>query len=493
MIVSETSFTLPLYWAGSETLAFQGQDIDNFIYQYYLTGDRWVNETVREFGQYMIDTFDPLTTRPAGDLYSYQPYMFLASLYEMTWDERLGDKLRAMRWTLDPETTTGFMNWPTMSAWYKWYVEMYGPLRDYQVTGSHEAKETFLKLAQLMIDHGPAGRHAGGETMGYDDNYGLAMNLAWQLTGDVRYPSHARDNFNTRLFWFSQSSGETHRVGPFVAAHSPQGLDSLAFLMDLLDRMPADVPMHPALPLEESDAPVDIYFLKPPEQEARIEMVTGSGFDLGLTQLLDKRDAKKRLGSITLTTYPTYTARDPQAGLDRDGQFARLLVPKEALPGQYRLQDVDHVDWSTIKQMVVVAPKGAALDIASAEPASWYFLLPAQKRGSIHVDQPMILTQAGSSRIIAADSWYELEGGSEDVLVQIQPQKAGFEPLPFQKSRSHVTMSQLVPSSVFVQFRGDIPPVLAAHDPSHFFLPTIIPSTQERSSARKRSTPEMDE
>lgn len=469
MILSQVAYNLPLHWAGHETLAFQGQDIDNFIYQYYLTGDRWVHETVQEFGQYMIDHFDPRTTRPVGDMYNYQPYMFLASLYEMTWDEKIGDKLRAMRWTLDPDTTTGFMDWPSMSAWYKWYVELFGPLRDYMVTGSHEARDTFLKLAYLHINHAPAD-HTNVDTMGYDDNFGLAMNLAWRMTGDDRFAAHGRDLFNRRLFWFSHESGQTHLVGPYRSAHTAQGLDTFAFLMDLLSHMPQDTPRYPAVPIPGDAANVDVYFIKNYNHAARLDLVYGDGFDVLLTQLLDPGDKIKRLGSLELNMRPTYTAKDPNAGLGAG--FAELVIPKEAMPAQYRMVNVREVDWvEHIDKIVAVAPEGMALPADSAEPASWYFMIHAGKKGAIHVDLPVTLDRGGESRELAADAWHTLEGGAEDQLVRITPARRAFEPLPFKENRGYTLLSREVKEAVFVQFRGDIPPVLAPHDGDRYFIP----------------------
>ncbi len=485
MILSETSYNLPLYWAGTETMGFQGQDIDNFIYQYYLTGDRWVHETVQRFGQYLIDTFDPRTTKPAGDMYNYQPYMFLASLYEMTWDERLGDQLRAMRWTLDPDTTTGLMNWPTYGAWYKWYIELFGPLRDYQVTGSQQARDAFLKLAHLYITHAPAGRHLNGD-MGYDDNYGLAMNLAWQLTGDERFAAHGREMLSRRLFWFSAESGESHRVGPFVAAHSPQGLDSYAYLMDLVAHMPADTPRYPALEVGADSPPVEVYLVKAPGAATHLAGVGGGNFDVNLARLLDRKDARNRLGLFKITQWPRYAVNDPQAGLHDRDRYLELLLPREMAPGQYRLQDVREVSWTNARQLVVAAPQGLAIPAASATPASWYFRIPAGKRGALYVDQPVLLERHGKSETVAPDTWCELVGGPEDEVVKLTPARSDFDPLPFQPGRGYTVLSRIVKGTILVQLRGDIPPVLTPHDPGRLFLPDLIaPAAAPAPPARK--------
>lgn len=472
MILSEISFTLPLYWAGHEALGFQGQDIDNFIYQYYLTGDRWAHETVQHFGEYMAQHFDPRTTRPAGDMYNYQPYMFLASLYEMTWDERLGDKLRAMRWTLDPQTTTGFIDWPTMGAWYKWYIELFGPLRDYMVTGSHEARTTFLKLARLYITHAPAGRHMTGDDMGYDDNYGLAMNLAWQLTGDDRFAAHAREMFSRRLFWFSDESGQTHRVGPYMSAHSPQGLDTLAFLMDLVERMPDATAPYPAVQISDSSDDMEVYFIKDKNRPIQLDLLCGEDFDISLTHLLDSGDAHRRLGTFEVNMRPAHTASDPAASTN--ASYAELLLPKEALPGQYRLQDIGEVVWTDVEKIVVVAPEGLALPAASDAPSSWYFMIPAGKSGAIHVDQPVILERAGQRRELSADTWHQLEGTAKDQLVGVTPARRAYESFPFREGRGYTLMPRFIKGAVLLKFRGDIPPVLAQHDPERFFLPEHI-------------------
>jgi hypothetical protein len=321
--------------------------------------------------------------------------------------------------------------------------------------------------------------------MGYDDNYGLAMNLAWKLTGDDRFAAHARETFSRRLFWHSEESGQTHRVGPYTSAHSPQGLDSLAFLMDMVARIPDTIPPFPAVGMGRGSNSVDVYFLKEPNRTARFGLRCGGDFDVNLTQLLDPADAKQRIGSFELNTRPTYSASDPTKGLHAGSRYAELVIPKEAMPGHYCLRNVSEVAWAEVGKMVVVAPapEGLLLPAESDTPATWYFMLPAGKRGAIHVDQPVILERAGQRSELAADAWHEFEGGPEDQLLSITPARRGFEPLPFRKGRGYTVMTNIVKAAVALKFRGEIPPMLAQHDPDRFFLPHIISASGNKTVA----------
>jgi hypothetical protein len=108
------------YWAGEEHAkdpsgmlsGHQGKDLENLLYQFYLTGDRHALDAVNNFGEVYLAKWDPTVLPNVGATSNnHMPLGFGAILYRHTWDERFRDKAAAARdRVIDLNTTTGLVD-----------------------------------------------------------------------------------------------------------------------------------------------------------------------------------------------------------------------------------------------------------------------------------------------------------------------------------------------------------------------------------------------
>ncbi|HWB00979.1 MAG TPA: hypothetical protein VG713_20950, partial [Pirellulales bacterium] len=476
-LVSEET---PFYWSGRVTLGsgvidgHQGRDLEGFFLQHYLTGDRWALETVRQFGETFLRDFDPGVLPNIGANSNIaQPLTSAAALYGNTGDERYRQKLEQIRARcIDLRTLVGWVDNDYYGAWHKFPNSVSAELDDYLVTGADLPRQAFLKAARIWLWHRPE------SDTGYQDRDGRVCNYAWRQTGDLRYAEYIEERLDRALFEYVALDGtfrdenvvSTVRGGPHQGGtHAFNFLETAYYGMDLLAATEGQRKPYVVADSGVGGHPVEIWLAKEWHEPITLELQTSPQPDLQVRWTPDEKMRPTRDYHdmpIHWQSYPNYFSKSAP-GLA--GGYARAEIGVETVAGEYRLVNVPLVFATDAKKLVMVARDGITLRGTSATPPTWYFEVPAGKQGAIFVNKPVVLKLDDQPAPCPPGAWLELHGGSSG-------------------RKASITASGLV----FLNFRGGVPPVLAQHDASRYFVPREIQSemSQRESNA---STARSDE
>lgn len=462
----------PIYWAGEEDRfgggmlnGHQGFDAEGFLLQRYLTGDRWGEETIVKSGESILARFKPEVLPEIGaSSDGAQPFLTAAALYLHTGDARyraLLDKIRERM--IDLRTITGWADPNYYGAWEKYNIKAAGSLADYLATGSPLSRQAFEKTARIMLWDAPP------TTTSYQDEHGLFANHAWRLTGNLRYASWIEEHFDRVLYEYTDAQGNDRWItnahgGPHGGSvHNFNFLETAFYGMDLLRATEGKRKPYLALDAGPRAHPVEIYFAKDWHEPLEFELRSAAKPDLEVTWSPHERGRPGRnadMGMVHWDAYPLYYSPDfPGLG----GGYTRLEMGAETVAGEYRLTNVPLVFTHNAQKLVLAAPDGVILRENHVWPRVWYFQVPAGKSGAIYGNKPLTLQRGEKTLTTEAGTWTELKGGDHDELVAL-------------------TTSGLV----FVNFRGGLPPVLAEHQRSLFFVPKAV---QETMAAREQPQP----
>ncbi|HYE20067.1 MAG TPA: hypothetical protein VEA69_16580 [Tepidisphaeraceae bacterium] len=451
----------PLYWAGqinrpSGALGgHQGRDVQGFLLQHYLTGDRWALETMLKFGERFLADLDPAILPNTGaNANGGQLLITPAALYAHTGDPRYLAKLEAIRAKMtDLRTGTGWVDTDYHGAFYKYPTHVAGAFADYVATGSAVARQVIEKSASLQLHDLPA------SDTGYQDLVGRFCAYGYRLTGDVRYAEHVAERFDRVLFEYTDGRRGYRNVsairgGPHQGGTHGFNFFETAFLgMDLLVQTEGKRGPYVALDTGIPSHPVDVWFSKDWHEPVSVQARARPGPDLQV-RWSPGGEEKHRPGRdyhdmpIRWDFRPVYYTKDaPGLG----GGFVRADLGPETVAGEYRLVNVPLVFKCSAKRLVMHAPDGVILRATSARPPTWYFRLPAGKQGRVFVSKPVTVMVEGKAVEVKPGEWTTLRGGANDQMASM-------------------TTSGLV----YVAFRGGIPPVLAQHDPQLYFVPREV-------------------
>lgn len=174
----------PFYW-GTRSLVLStdisGHDIENWLLEYYMTGDERALEATHQFGAALLEHWDPQQARRGS-----APFVFLrllTSLHQREWDEQFGDMARELaHLVIDMDSPNGLTNDMPYGALYK-VDRNASALYDYwRATGDDLARDAFLKAVdyQLRFNLIPA-------PIEYQNGAAYLMTIAYRWTGDERY------------------------------------------------------------------------------------------------------------------------------------------------------------------------------------------------------------------------------------------------------------------------------------------------------------------
>jgi hypothetical protein len=465
-----------LYWSGRAVgpggagvlNGHQGRDMQGFFLQHYLTGDRWGLENVLRFGETFLRDFNPsvLTTLAA---YSNgpQPTLSAAALYEHTGDARYLKKLEEIRQVVvDPRTLTGWSDVDYYGAWEKYPNKVAAILADHLASNSPQTRQAFLKAARIWLWDLPP------NNTGYQCQDGRVANYAWQMTGDLRYAEYIDERLNRALFEYidpagkfrtvSQSAGGPHQGG----THGFNFFETAFYGMDLLAATEGKRQPYTALDTGVGEQATEVWFTKERREPVSFEVRTRAAADLQVRWTPDEANRPHRdyhNMPVHWDYYPNYFSKDAP-GLA--GGYAKAEVGVETVAGEYRLVNVPLIFKSSAQKLVMVARDGALLRATTASPPAWHFQIPAGKRGAICVSKPVTLKVGGQTVAATPGEWTELTAGESDTPATFTAQ-----------------------GLVFVNFRGGIPPVLAEHTATRYFVPREVlvemPAREKAAAAQR--------
>lgn len=460
------------YWAGEEHAkdpsgmlsGHQGKDLENLLFQFYLTGDRHALDAVNNFAEVYLAKWDPTVLPNVGATSnSHMPLGFGAILYRHTWDDRFRVKAALARErVIDINTTTGLVDGAYYGAVEKWNTRLWATVKDFEAFGDPTSRQALVQACEFMILTPPP------SDSGYQDHSGLYAWCGWRLTGDVRFARWMNDRLERVAYEYLDPQGKLRYVSlvnglAFGGVTSTLNItETLIYGMGLVAEAEADktkttavrkpwialaanLPGHPE---------AEIWFVKDPHRRQQFDLLTDHAWDLenrkpteSIPSQLWITNRGNRVGPVQIVERPSYFTTG-YAGLG-DG-WARLTLPAEVIGGEYRFVRVPAVIEHDAKKLVLVARNGVALPGIRDTPPKWYFQVPAGKQGTIYVNKPATVT--GPDRVkrqVTADQPLALRGGPRDAMFELQTN-----------------------SLTFVRFGGDIPAVLAQDDPEFFFLPS---------------------
>ncbi len=446
----------PFYWTGIEdrfgggTLnSHQGFDPEGFLLQFYLAGDRRCEEVIRRSGEVFLERF-PFDALPEIGASSdgAQPFLLAAPLYLHTGDERYVralDEIRDRMIRLD--TLTGWADPTYFGAWEKYAIKIAGALADFRATGSEITRRMLVERAFpiWLWDVPPT-------NLGYQEQSGYFASFAYRLTGNVRYAELIDERFNRVLFEYYDARGRRRDVSTIRGGNNSFNFYETAFYgMDLLAATEGKRGPYVALDAGVPCHPVEIHFAKDRHEPLRFELRFRPQYDLRVTWSPAGYGRPRRdydVGPVHWDAYPNYYTKDaPGLG----GGFAKLELGAETVEGEYRLDNVPLIFKHSARKLVLVAREGTILRNLHDRPAVSYFRIPAGKRGAVFTNKPARLTVGDAHVELPGGRWHEFAPAADERTVAFEAQ-----------------------GLVFVGFRGGIPPVLAQHDPSQYFVPRVI-------------------
>jgi hypothetical protein len=468
----------PFYWAGDDHAkdpsgmlgGHQGKDLENLLFQFYLTGDRHALDAVNHFGEVYLAKWDPTVLPNVGaSSNNHMPLGFGAILYRHTWDERFREKAaQARARVIDVNTTTGLVDGAYYGAIEKWNTRLWATVKDYEAFGDPVTKQALKQACEFMILSPPR------SDSGYQDHSGLYAWYGWRLTGDVRFARWMNERLERLAYEYLDPQGKLRYVSPvnglaFGGATSTFNVtESLIYGMALVAEAEADTARvasvrRPWIALS-SNLPghpeTEIWFVKDSHRRQRFDLLVDHGWDMenrkpvvSVPTQLWITNRGNRVGPVEIFERPGYyETGDP--GLSSG--WARLTLPADVVGGEYRLLKVPAVLEHDAKKLVLVARDGVALSGTRDKPPTWYFQVPAGKQGTIYVNKPAtVVGPDGAKRSVSAEQPLSLRGGPRDAMYALHTN-----------------------SLTFVRFGGEIPAVLAQDDPELYFIPStdVLPS-----------------
>jgi len=437
-----------LYWVGHPGRypgmdGHQGFDLENFLYQYYLTGDLRAVEAFPALQSWLLKNYTPAVLPNVGaTASSFKPYGYAALLYAWSWDRRLAALVQQSRDRLvDLKTQVGLVNQDYYGSVYKPEVRMWSVLKDYEATGSQVAGAAVTKLAEYDLATEPMA------TCMYQDHDGAFFQVAYARTKDPAYLDWMTTRLDRLAYAFTTPEGKL-RGSPYEGGSSSANiLETVAYGLDLVARGGDRHQPRPIFFLSPLSPAADLYFLKPQSVAVHFDSLAGPGFNLGVVEAhppIAEDFSGMYSGGVLIDWRPKFY-RSVVFGL-YDG-LAKIQVPKEAVKGLYKLEKVTDVAACDAENLIMAMPNGAYLDGAMVDCPPYWFQVPAKASGEIYVSKEARLSIGAQMLDLAAGKWNPIAGEDADQMASLA-----------------------LGGSTFVQFRGGIPAAVARSE-SGWFLP----------------------
>lgn len=146
---SDNKHSLPFYWGDtSEMTVSSSSDLNDFIFDYYLTGYRRARDHILQFAEGMKRYWTPERAKSAWR--SLMVMRLLTQAYAFTWDRELRAMAEATTDTfIDPECQIGLTKErPYRSSTYKTQVDIAGLLDAWEILGAPRYYDLSMKVAR---------------------------------------------------------------------------------------------------------------------------------------------------------------------------------------------------------------------------------------------------------------------------------------------------------------------------------------------------------
>ncbi len=447
---------LPFYWESATYLhKSSSTTMDNYAWQYYLTGDRRAKDTILEYCDGIKRAWTPAQAKRDG-----RPLVILRMLtggYACTWDPELRALAEATVDMLEnPEAPLGFIQVRSnfdqpYSTTYKTQVDIRALIEAWRVFGTPRYYNMAMRLSRYLWQN-----YLGEWPHTYTNPTGVAGSFLYHETGEPKY-----------------AQGLAIQVRQAASAYDPQtdgmsGIDSaektsflfegVAHAQEVLVSSGADKgPVSAWCGYENFGFASSIVFHKAAGEELEFDIQTPAGFKI---VPVGKRD--QAAAGLPWIVEETYGNRS-------------ISVPAEAPAGDYEIVPGDFGQQLVVANshlpLVIHAPDYWRPAPAQAPSIRYYFRLPA------NATAPKLLFE-GSAKLFGPDGQPYREGEEVHGVVDLpvdQPGLWSFMPVDNQLVRAH-----------------NIPPFFAVEDPASYFEPAIPWESQQPEPERVEIAPDTE-
>ena len=173
--------TLPLYWQGGSAGNINSStDLNQFLRDYYLTGNRRARDVVEQYGHAAGKIWSPKTLQ--GSWRPLMDYRCLAQCYALDWDPALGAMVEAtLEIISDDDSVVGLTKDRSYNAsTYKTQADFGGLADAAEILGTPRAYEVVRKVARYQ-----APLQFGSSPLGYNSPVGRVGHFLYEETGDA--------------------------------------------------------------------------------------------------------------------------------------------------------------------------------------------------------------------------------------------------------------------------------------------------------------------
>lgn len=447
---------LPFHWHGYQNMQFR--NIENTLYQYYLTGSRRALDYVNEYADGIKEYWTYEKTR--SDWQMIALVRSLALSYAVTWDFALLELMEATADILsDSECALGLTkDRPYRSTSYKTHSRLLGLQRAWEVTGYPRYHEWLALINRFWwLDK------LGVWPVHYVNNQGSMGSFLYSETGNPAYPEILALQVRHAQSRYTEESG---LVTPDFSVEKTtfifQGMPYAQKLMALTGADKKSVASWVAY--EDFGYPVSIIAQKSDYGVLKIDLRT-EGKEAELQDFGSVGGIAVRPVGIGTTS-----GLDLNRVLQQSKGIAEIEIPKDAPEGAYEILTPSGgftiAVADSLVPLVVFAPEYWCPAPPQRPCIKWFFNLPPDSEGA-----QIFLEYDAQLFDPEGQPWpnEEPQNGWIDLPVD-KPGLWSFAPMPGASSVGLVRVKNL-------------PPFFAAREPSNYFEPPLVWEKQPKSQS----------
>ena len=367
-----TPATLPLYWqARTSGNISSSTDLNQFLRDYYLTGNRRARDVVKQYAQAAKQRWSPKVMQSSWR--ALMDYRCLAQCYTLDWDPELRAMAEAtLEIFSDDESEVGLTKErPYRSSTYKTQAD-FGALADgWEILGTPRSRDIVFKIARYQ-----APVQFGASPLGYNSPAGRLGHI---LHAETSNPAYA-EAMALQLRWLAASWDPEKNAfrGDINAAGMLFLTQGAPYAQDVVRRVGAwDKPAASWAGAESFGGSVSFVVRKPDQSALTLWLRRPRGGDPG--------DAGSRV-SVRALDAPSAWGLDLNRVDSDSNRNSRIELPKDAPEAAYEIKasgsDQQLLRADARAPLVLHAP-GYWQPAPPQDPAmSWFFRVPEDAEGA---------------------------------------------------------------------------------------------------------------
>lgn len=445
---------LPFHWQGSPLMELSSSsDLNNFLYDYYVTGSRRAREMVEEYSAGIKKFWTPEKAR--REWRGLMLTRMLAQAYSFNWDSELLELLEATTDAFcDEEGALGLSkDRPYRSSTYKTQVDLLGLYDAWEITGSPRYYRLMRDVSKFWW-----ARDLGVWPVFYVNNQGVMGDFLYQNTGNPAIVETLALQMRQALSRYAKGTG----IPDFGAEKSTFVFHGLPFIQELIQQTGVDQQALASwAAYEDFGYPVSIILHKPDYGTVNVDIRTQGR--------LPELKESGSLGGVSVKPLGigTTSGLDVNRMVQMSDGTASVNIPKDAPEGAYEILtppggfNIAMAD--CLIPMVVYAPEYWCPAPPQRPAVKWFFNVTADSLNpQIFIEQPALLFDPDGN------AWGEGKPFSQWIdLPADQPGLWSFAPADGAATVGLVRVKNL-------------PPFFAARDARNYFEPSLTWESQEK-------------